>query len=93
MVCFAANSLLCRLAFKRTAVDPATFTSVRIIAGAVTPVRNSEDTRPGLRHAGSWPSALALFIYAAAFSYAYVSLTAGTGALLLFAAVQTTMIG
>jgi len=45
-----------------------------------------------LRQSGNWPSALALFVYAAAFSFAYISLSAGTGALLLFGAVQATMI-
>ena len=45
-----------------------------------------------LPQAGNWPSALALFAYAAAFSFAYISLSAGTGALLLFGAVQATMI-
>ena len=52
-------------------------------------------TAPPLRpwHAGSWLSALALFVYAAGFSFAYVSLTAATGALLLFGVVQTSMIG
>ena len=45
------------------------------------------------RLAGSWGSALALFAYAAAFSFSYLSLTAATGALLLFGAVQATMIG
>ena len=93
MVAFAANSLLCRLALKYTSIDAATFTSIRLIAGAVTlyaMVRmRSESNQP----LGSWRSALALFAYAITFSYAYVSLPAGTGALLLFGAVQTSMIG
>lgn len=93
MVAFAANSLLCRLALKYTSIDAATFTSIRLIAGAVTLyaiVRmRSESNQP----LGSWRSALALFAYAITFSYAYVSLPAGTGALLLFGAVQTSMIG
>lgn len=93
MIAFAGNSLLCRLALQQTAIDPASFTTIRIVSGALTLwliVRlrsSSHDT------AGSWPSALALFAYAAAFSYAYVSLSAATGALLLFGAVQATMIG
>lgn len=93
MSAFAGNSLLCRLALKQTGIDPASFTSIRIVSGAlalwlITRMR-------GCAHSGggSWPSALALFIYAAGFSYAYVSLPAATGALLLFGAVQATMIG
>jgi drug/metabolite transporter (DMT)-like permease len=95
LLAFAGNSLLCRLALKHTGIDPASFTSVRILSGAltlwlITRSRNSSRSASG---AGNWPSALALFVYAAAFSYAYVSLTAATGALLLFGAVQATMIG
>jgi len=93
MIAFAGNSLLCRLALQQTTIDPASFTAIRIVSGALTlwlivRLRSS-------RHdaAGSWPSALALFAYAAAFSYAYVSLPAATGALLLFGAVQATMLG
>jgi drug/metabolite transporter (DMT)-like permease len=51
--------------------------------------RSSPSSRP---QAGNWISAFALFVYAAAFSFAYNSLSAGTGALLLFGAVQATMI-
>ena len=93
LVAFASNSLLCRLALKHTSIDAATFTTIRLIAGALTLyaiVRlRSEHNQP----LGSWRSALALFAYAVTFSYAYVSLDAGTGALLLFGAVQTSMIG
>ncbi len=93
MIAFAGNSLLCRLALQQTAIDPASFTTLRIVSGALTLwliVRLRSSNRSA---AGSWPSALALFTYAAAFSYAYVSLAAATGALLLFGAVQATMIG
>lgn len=92
MVAFAANSVLCRLALGRTDLDPATFTSLRLLSGSVVLallVRSSG--RRGSR-TGSWPSAFALFVYAAAFSFAYLSLSTGTGALLLFGAVQLTMI-
>jgi len=93
MLAFAANSLLCRVALKNTAIDPASFTLIRIASGAVA-LWLIAHLRDGKRApAGSWPSALALFAYAAAFSFAYVSLTAATGALLLFGAVQATMIG
>lgn len=93
MLAFAANSLLCRLALKQTGIDPASFTLVRIASGALALwlIVRVRDGRPAV--AGSWPSALALFAYAATFSFAYVSLTAGTGSLLLFGAVQITMIG
>ena len=93
MVAFASNSLLCRLALKHTSIDAASFTTIRLIAGALmlyVIVRlRSEHSQP----LGSWGSAFALFAYAVAFSYAYISLDAGTGALLLFGAVQTSMIG
>ncbi len=90
---FAANSLLCRAALAHTSIDAASFTSVRLVAGALVLwllVRMRGEARPG---GGSWPSALALFAYAAGFSYAYIQLTAASGALILFGAVQVTMIG
>ena len=93
MLAFAGNSLLCRLALKHSAIDAATFTSVRLISGAVTLSLIISVTRSKPGQLGNWPSAFALFAYAAGFSYAYVSLPAATGALLLFGAVQSTMIG
>jgi len=92
LAAFAGNSLLCRAALRDTPIDAASFTAVRIASGAIAlwlivRLRASPQAR-----AGSWPSALALFAYAAAFSFAYLSLTAATGALLLFGAVQATMI-
>lgn len=93
MVAFAGNSLLCRVALKHTSIDPASFTTIRLISGAVMLwliVRMRRGTYAG---GGSWLSAFALFAYAAGFSFAYVSLPAATGALLLFGAVQATMIG
>jgi drug/metabolite transporter (DMT)-like permease len=93
MTAFAGNSLLCRLALKDTSIDPASFTSIRIISGAlalwlIVRIRGGKHSV-----SGSWFSALALFLYAGGFSFAYVNLPAGTGALLLFGAVQVTMIG
>ena len=93
MVCFSGNSLLCRVALKDTAIDAGTFTTVRIASGAlvlwlIVRMRHGSGVT-----AGSWPSALALFAYAAGFSLAYITLTAGTGALILFGAVQATMLG
>src|SRR5437762_9811514 len=93
MIAFASNSLLCRLALKRTAIDPATFTLVRILSGAIALWLIVITRKASRLPAGSWSSALALLVYAAAFSFAYVTLSAGTGALLLFGAVQATMIG
>ncbi len=90
---FAGNSLLCRAALQHTPIDAASFTTIRLIAGALTLWLLVQFTRRGVKGHGSWPSALALFAYAAAFSFAYVSLPAGTGALLLFGSVQTGMIG
>ena len=93
MLPLAANSWLCRAALRDTGIDAASFTSIRLIAGALMLwllVRLSRNERSG---AGNWPSAFALFGYAALFSFAYLSLTAATGALLLFGAVQVTMIG
>ena len=94
MFAFAGNSLLCRLALKDTAIDAASFTTVRLLSGAVMLWLVVRLRGGGARvGSGSWPSALALFAYAAGFSYAYLSLSAATGALLLFGAVQATMIG
>ena len=93
MIAFAANSLLCRLALRDTGIDAASFTSIRIAAGALMLWSIVRLRRGRRRVAGDWSSATALFAYAAGFSYAYQSLEAGTGALLLFGAVQATMIG
>ncbi len=93
MIAFAGNSLLCRLALKHTSIDAASFTTIRLTSGAVIlylVVHMRRGTQPG---AGNWPSAFALFVYAAGFSFAYTTLSAATGALLLFGAVQATMIG
>ncbi len=92
MVAFAANSLLCRLALGEGLIDAASFTAVRAVSGAVLlalfvlPAWRKTDRPPV-----SWKSALMLFVYLAFFSFAYLSLSAGTGALLLFGAVQLTM--
>jgi len=93
MLAFAGNSLLCRLALKSTAIDAASFTSVRIAAGALVLWAIVRIRDGGAAAAGSWASAFWLFAYAAGFSFAYVTLPASTGALLLFGAVQSTMIG
>jgi len=91
LLAFAGNSLLCRAALAHGGIDAAGFTLLRLLSGAATlavlaRIRSNGSGR------GNWPSALALFAYAAAFSFAYLQLTAATGALLLFGAVQATMI-
>lgn len=93
MTAFAGNSLLCRAALRDTDIDAATFTSVRLVSGALILwlLVSIRGNRAPLRQ-GSWASALALFVYAGAFSYAYGGLSAAMGALLLFGAVQATMI-
>lgn len=93
LVAFAANSILARLALTGTAIDPVSFTAVRIASGAIMLWLIVRLSHPQAEGRGSWLSALALFSYAIAFSLAYVSLTAATGALMLFGAVQITMIG
>jgi drug/metabolite transporter (DMT)-like permease len=92
MLAFAANSLLCRLALANGHIDPASFNAIRLVSGAavlclIVTLRSKQPAG-----VGNWLSALALFVYAAGFSFAYIGLTASTGALLLFGAVQVTMI-
>jgi drug/metabolite transporter (DMT)-like permease len=93
MTAFAGNSVFCRIALQQTGIDAASFTSIRLVSAALTLWLIVHIRRRADGIAGSWPSALALFVYAACFSFAYVSLPAATGALLLFGAVQTSMIG
>jgi drug/metabolite transporter (DMT)-like permease len=93
MLAFAGNSLLCRIALRHTGIDAASFTAVRLLSGALSLALILRLRGGGHRPAGQWISALALFTYAAAFSFAYLGLTAATGALLLFGAVQACMIG
>jgi drug/metabolite transporter (DMT)-like permease len=92
MIAFAANSILCRLALETTPIDPASFTAIRLVSGTATLWLIVRIRTGGKALAGSWAQAFSLFAYAAAFSFAYVSLSAGTGALILFGAVQATMI-
>ena len=97
MVAFAANSVLARLALAEQDIDPGTYTIIRLGSGTlflVSLVYLSRGTRPRAVVAkGSWLSAAALFTYAAGFSYAYISLGSGTGALILFGVVQAVIIG
>ena len=90
---FAANSLLCRTALGDGSIDAASFTAIRIGSGAAVLAAITLARGTPLRAAGRWSSAGALFAYAAAFSFAYLRLTTATGALILFATVQMTMLG
>jgi drug/metabolite transporter (DMT)-like permease len=92
MIAFACNSLLCRLALEHTSIDAASFTTIRLASGAAMLWLVARVSRGACAGRGNWLSAVALFVYAAGFSLAYVSLPASTGALLLFGAVQATMI-
>lgn len=93
MLAFAANSVLARLAFATGGAEPLSYTGIRLAAGAVTlaAILLVRDRRVGI--AGSWAGAASLFGYAILFSIAYILLGAGTGALILFAAVQIGIIG
>ena len=92
MIAFAANSVLCRLALAQDAIDPASFTLVRIASGTAMLWLILTFSQRNRAVRGSWRAAMALFGYAAAFSFAYISLPIGAGALLLFGAVQATMV-
>ncbi|MGO2012810.1 MAG: DMT family transporter [Pseudoalteromonas sp.] len=101
LVAFAANSLLCRMALAQGYIDAWNFTAIRLLSAAVclavillvrakkvpVAVAHSQSDR------GSWFSSISLVVYALCFSIAYVELDTGTGALILFCAVQLTMIG
>jgi len=94
LVAFAANSILCRMALGDALIDPASFSTIRLVSGAVVLwiIAKTTAGKDNARHSGSWISAAMLFLYAVAFSFAYVSLNAGMGALILFGSVQATMI-
>ena len=95
LVAFAFNSILCRKALGTNAVDASSFTSIRLISGAITLfiICSIAATREeGIKQRGNWVSAFFLFGYAICFSFAYTGLTTATGALILFGLVQTTMI-
>jgi drug/metabolite transporter (DMT)-like permease len=92
MLAFAANSLLCRMALQQARIDPASFGAIRLAAGAAV-LMLVMGAQAGLRarQGGDWPAAVMLFLYVACFSFAYLRLAAGSGALILFGAVQLTM--
>lgn len=99
MLCFAGNSVFGRLALSTTSIDPSSYTFVRLVCGALVLCvlvifREKISLRQLLpSNRASWFSSLALFVYASAFSFSYADLTTATGAVLLFGAVQATMIG
>jgi drug/metabolite transporter (DMT)-like permease len=92
LLCFAANSLLARAALRSGWIDPASFTALRLGSGALALAllvrARSGSVRSDTRR---WGAALALFAYAFGFSWAYLRIDAGVGALLLFGAVQATL--
>lgn len=96
LLAFAANSVLCRLALGGSAIDATSFTVIRLFSGIIILLvivklsRKSDQSKT--KSKGSWLAASMLFIYAVAFSFGYISLDTGTGALILFGAVQITMI-
>lgn len=96
MLAFAANSLLCRMALQQARIDPASFGAIRLASGAlvlllVMRLKAARSRAPSQR-GGDWPAALMLFLYVAGFSFAYLALPAGSGALILFGMVQLTML-
>ena len=93
MIAFAANSLLCRVALGGETIDAASFTAIRLASGALTLALIAFPSSSLASLRADWQAASALFIYALCFSFAYLFLSVGTGALILFASVQLTMIG
>ena len=104
LVAFAANSLLCRLALAQGYIDAWNFTVIRLLSGAVCLTiimllytrqlnKKAQLSNPIINDTGSWRSSASLLIYALCFSVAYIELDTGMGALILFSAVQFTMIG
>lgn len=94
LIMFAANSLLCRMALGSGSVDAASYSTIRVVSGAIMLlliVRARQRGLDAISH-GSWRSAFYLFLYAVPFSFAYNGLITGTGALILFGCVQLTML-
>lgn len=94
LMAFAGNSVLCRLALGENTIDAASFTTIRLLSGIITLAvilkMTNNNGKPVSK--GSWSAAFMLFLYAVTFSFAYISLDTGTGALILFGSVQITMI-
>jgi EamA-like transporter family. len=94
MIAFASNSLLNRLALGQKTIDPTSYTTIRLTSGALMLflIARLQKKNGQLTLRGSGISAALLFLYAITFSFAYLSLSAGTGALILFGSVQVTML-
>ena len=94
LIAFAANSVICRWALMGGAIDASSFTIIRMVSGAMIliPILCLKKNRTASREKGGWLASAALFAYATTFSFAYIHLETGTGALILFGAVQITMI-
>lgn len=105
LLCFAGNSVFCRLAIGEQVIDPISFTSIRILSGMLTLLlllklkhafqnqnKNNKGNTPTNTSKSTWSAGISLFVYAILFSYAYQELTTGTGALILFGAIQMTMV-
>ena len=94
LIAFAANSVLCRLALGNQLIDASSFTLIRLLSGTIVLLIILGATRKAgtATTKGSWTASFMLFLYAITFSYAYISLDTGTGALILFGSVQITMI-
>jgi len=94
LIAFAANSVLCRLALGNGSIDASSFTVIRLLSGALALfiILSIKGKSKGVQSKGSWAASFTLFLYAITFSYAYLSVDTGTGALLLFGSVQITMI-
>ncbi|MGR8946854.1 MAG: DMT family transporter [Gammaproteobacteria bacterium] len=95
LLCFAANSVLCRLALSDQLIDPTSFTLVRLASGIImlsVILTIASHKKPLSAARGNWIASVALFVYAITFSFAYISLDTGTGALILFGSVQISML-
>jgi len=94
LIAFAANSVLCRLALGSGTIDAASFTGIRLFSGAIALfiILSIKSSNKDLSSKGSWAASFALFLYAITFSYAYLLVDTGTGALILFGSVQISMI-
>ena len=94
LIAFAANSVLCRLALGEKTIDASSFTVIRLLSGAIVllvilKINGNKHSSP---IKSSWSAGFLLFLYAVTFSFAYITLDTGTGAIILFASVQITMI-
>ncbi|MCG6886834.1 MAG: DMT family transporter [Proteobacteria bacterium] len=94
LIAFAANSVLCRLALGDKTIDASSFTAIRLLSGAIVLllITGISSNKSNATTKGSWSASLMLFLYAITFSFAYITLDTGTGALILFGSVQITMI-